>query len=167
MELTPEFHKDLQWFIVFYYGVTMYHITPLYEQMHLDVSLQGLGCHFRNYVYALPIPLNFMQYNIAHLEMVNVVVALMIWGHFWAYKSVEIFCDNRSVVDVLSFGKTRDPILATCARNVWLLSAMYNITVVVSHVIGTHNTVADLLSRSCGPIWVDTRIDLTLLKHDI
>ena len=60
-------------------------------------------------------PFLFMHYNIAHLEMVNVVVAL------W-----DIHCENRAVVDVLSFGKTKDGILATCARNVWLLSAMYN-----------------------------------------
>ena len=44
--LNQEFYKDLKWFNVFlqsYNGVTMYHITSLEEQMHLDASLQGLG----------------------------------------------------------------------------------------------------------------------------
>ena len=85
------------------------------------------------------------------------------------------------MADVLSFGKATDAVLATCARNVWLLSAIYNITVVVSHNKGTTNVVADLLSRRrCSrensvmiqelvdaPIWVDTHINLTLLNQDI
>ena len=87
----------------------MYHVAPLQEHMHLDASLQDqgwvAGWIYKNYVYALVIPLNFRQYNIAHLEMVNVVVALKVWGQLWANKHVEICCDNRAVVDVLSFGK--------------------------------------------------------------
>ena len=147
----------------------------------MGASLQGLEGHFRNYVYALRIPLNFMQYNITQFKMVNVVVALKIWGMLCANKRVEIFCDNQYVVDVLSIGKARDPTLATYARNVWLLSAMYYITIVVSHAKGTYNSPADLLSRWHGsrkdyvklhhlveaPILVHTPIDLTLLNHDI
>ena len=77
--------------------------------------------------------------------------------------------------------KARDAVLAICATNLWLLSAIYNITIVVSHVKGTTNVEADLSSRWCGstqnsvnlqrlvdaPIWVDTHIDLTLINHDI
>ena len=88
-----------------------------------------------------------MGYNIAHLEMLNVVVALKIWGHHWANKCVKLFCDNRAVEHVLSSGRVRDQILATCLRNVWLLTATYNIALVVSHIQGAHNNVADLLSR--------------------
>ena len=93
---------------------------------------------------------------------------------------MEINCDYRAVVDVLSFGRARDPVLSTCARNVWL-SAMYNVTVVISHIAGIRNTSAYLLSRWHGsrqdfvklkqhvdsPIWFDTHIDLTLLNKDI
>ena len=114
--------------------------------------------------------------------MVNVIETLKVWGQLWANKRVEICCDNKAVVDFLSFGKARNSVLATCARNVWLyLSALYNITVVVSQVKGITNVVADLLSRWRGsredsvklhqlvdsPIWVDTLMDLTLLNHDI
>ena len=50
-------------------------------------------------------------------------------------------------MDVLSSGRARDQILATCARNVWLLTATYNIALVVSHIQGANNNVAELLSR--------------------
>ena len=76
--------------------------------------------------------------------MVNVVLALKVWGHWWANKRIEIRCDNRAVVDVLSFGRARDLVLATCARNVWLLSVLYNITVVVSHIKCSVTIIADL-----------------------
>ena len=57
----------------------------------MHTSLQALGDQFKNYMYALPVPLNFRNYNIAHLEMVNVVVALKIWGNLWANKRKEFF----------------------------------------------------------------------------
>ena len=71
--------------------------------------------------------------------------------------------------------------MATCARNIWLLAAMYNINLIVTHIRGRENCVADLLSRwfqtmdNCEklkqfldcPIWMNVHIDLTLLNHDI
>ena len=122
-----------------------------------------------------------MGYNIVHLEMVNVVVALKVWGQQWANKCVRLYCDNQAVVEVLSSGKARDQILAMCTRNVWLLTATYNIDLLVSHIQGTKNNVANLLSRWRNttedvqklyhliesPVWVNTDIALTYLNHDI
>ena len=182
--LNQEFFKDLAWFNTFlnsYNGVTMYQVTPLYNKIFLDASLQGMDGCFNNYVYSLPIPLGFKNYNIVQLEMINVMVALKIWGQCWSNKCIRIFCDNLAVVEVLTFGKAKDAILATCARNIWLLTAIYNVNLLVSHIKGTDNTVADLLSRwnttpgnvqklnqmvEC-PVWVDTHVDLTLFNHDI
>ena len=55
-------------------------------------------------------------------------------------------CDI-AVVEVLTFGRARDPIMTTFARNIWLLAAMFNVNIVISHIRGLDNTVADLLSR--------------------
>ena len=41
------------------------------------------------------------------------VVALKVWAASWANKCVHIYCDNHAVVDVLTYGNTRDQILAT------------------------------------------------------
>ena len=83
--------------------------------------------------------------------MLNVVVALKVWSQLWANKKVKIFCDNQAIVEVLNTGKTKDPFLATCARNVWLITAIFNIEIIVIHVPGKNNPVADLLSR-----WITT-----------
>ena len=182
--LDQEFFRDLVWFQTFlksYNGVTIYDIKPLNIHIYLDACLQGLGGCYNNFVYTIPIPRSFNDYNIVHLEMLNVVVALKVWAASWANKCVHIYCDNHAVVDVLTYGSTKDPMLATPARNVWLLTAMFNIDLVVSHIKGVDNKVADLLSRwhlttdnanklsqfVQSPIWIDTHIDLTLLNHDI
>ena len=153
IRLSPEFFRDLAWYQVFltsYNGVSFYYQPPISKSIFLDASLEGLGGSYDNYisyVYMLPIPKSFRDYNIAHLEILNVVVALKIWGQVWANKSIELRCDNLAVVEILSLGKARDSIMATCARNIWLLAAMYNINLVVTHIRGRDNCVADLLSR--------------------
>ena len=182
--LTTEFLKDLKWFQVFltsYNGVTFYQQLPIRKAIYLDASLEGLGGSYDNYVYALQLPRGFKGYNIAHLEILNIIVALKVWGQAWANKSIDVKCDNLAVVEVLSLGKARDSTIATCARNIWLLAVIYNINLIVTYIRGHDNCVADLLSRwyqtadNCvklnklidSPIWVNVHLDLTLLNHDI
>ena len=177
--LDEEFFKDLKWFQVFLTFTSAYTLCIL---MHIPYAfLEGLGGCYDNYVYALRIPRGFNNYNIAHLEIINVVVALKIWGHMWANKPIHIMCDNMAVVEVLTYGTARDSIMATCTRNVWLLAAMFNVNIIVCHIRGLDNYIADLLFRWHltadnsknfnmlleNPFWVDTHIDLTLLNHDI
>ena len=110
-----------------------------------------------------------------NIFMFNVEVALNVWSN----KRVQLFCDNGAVLDALSFGIAREQILAMCARNVWWLTAIYNISIVVSQE--NHNDVAGLLSRWKttpedvsklnqlveSPIWINTHFDLPLLNYDI
>ena len=80
--------------------------------------------------------------------MLNIVVALKVWTHLWQDKKVEIKCDNLAVVKVLNSGKTRNPFLGICTRNVcWLLATIFNIHLVFVHIPGKSNHVADLLAR--------------------
>ena len=87
--LTSEFFRDLLWFQTFlksYNGITIYDIRPLNIRIYLDACLQGLGGCYDNFVYTIPIPKGFNGYNIVHLEMLNVVVALKVWAASWANK---------------------------------------------------------------------------------
>ena len=43
--------------------------------------------------------------------------------------------------------KTKDPFLAACIRNIWLITAALDINLEVSHIRGADNHIADLLSR--------------------
>ena len=57
-------------------------------------------------------------------------------------------------------GKTKDPFLGLCIRNIWLLSATFDIQLHIYHVAGTHNIIADTLSR----VYSDKPVNLELLK---
>ena len=153
IHLNQFFQRDLNWFNTFlhqYNGITFYDHQKPHHTIYLDACLTGFGGCFANMVYVLPIPLNFKNYTIVHLEILNIVVALKVWGHHWQDKIIEIKCDNMVVVEVLRTGKARDGVLATCARYIWLLTSLFNIQLLVNHIPGIHNETADLLSRWQG-----------------
>ena len=106
-----------------------------------------MGGIFYNQCYALPIPKKNKNYSIVHLEMINILVAMKVWAYQWKDKKIRIKCDNMAVVDVLISEKTKDTTLSVCARNIWLLSALFNISIHIEHISGKSNVTADLLSR--------------------
>ena len=61
--------------------------------------------------------------------------------------------------------KTKDKFLAACIRNIWLIAASNDIEIVIEHIEGKKNVIADLLSRLHSPIGVNNTI-LTSLKQN-
>ena len=132
-------------------------------------------------IYTLPLPQEHLGYNITQLEMLNIMVALKVWGYCWSNMRIEIKCDNLAVVQVLQEGRARDPLLATIARNIWMLTSVFNIQLSVSHIAGKNNAIADLLSRWWETSnrdqklssllqdwqWIPTHIDILKLYHGI
>ena len=86
-----------------------------------------------------------------------------------------------AVIQVLTTGKARDQMLATCAHKIWLIPALNNIQVQFSHIPGKQNILADLLSRwhmvhsateklnflISNYVWIPTHLTLTSLNHTI
>ena len=110
-----------------YNGVSIYDVRPAEHQIFLAVSLLGLGAVMIRVCTTCPFLYDYKGYDIFHLERINCIVALKVGGPVWAYKKIHLCYDNRVVVDVLTSGRARDPILASCTRNVWLLTAIFNI----------------------------------------
>ena len=52
-----------------------------------------------------------------------------------------------AVVEVLISGKTKDATLGACGSNIWLLAALFNISIHIQHISVKSNVIADLLSR--------------------
>ena len=51
------------------------------------------------------------------------------------------------MVQVVKTGKTKDSFLALCVRNIWLLTASYDIELHIAHIPGCRNVIANTLSR--------------------
>ena len=140
--LTQDFRRDLRWFHALlrdYNGTSYYDHKPVQHVLKLDACLTGLGGRWQNVVYHLPIPRNYQNLGIVHLEMGNILVALHLFARFWSRKRILIRCDNQAVASVLNTGKTRDPFLAACTRNVWLVTSQADTEVVYTHIKGSNN----------------------------
>ena len=77
--LNEVFKRDLNWFEKFltkFNGFAFFLHGPIQSHIELEASLQGLGAVFDNEVYAIPLDLGFGGYQIVHLEMLNILVAL-------------------------------------------------------------------------------------------
>ena len=118
-----------------------------HEIIELDACLTGFGGRWASYVYCIPIEKLYGNLAITQLEMLNILAAIRVFASYWSRKRIHIRCDNLAVVQVLRSGKTRDPFLGVCARNIWLEAARADIDQSYSHIAGSHNVVADLLSR--------------------
>ena len=145
--ITAEFKSDLAWlnsFLPHYNGATHYYQSYCHSEVHLGACLTGLVGAYGSMVYALPIPKGYLNYNIAQLEILNIIVVIKVWATHWANRRIRIHCDNMAVMEILSSGRGRDPALALIARNIWLICAIFHIQIVVLHIPGKSNILADL-----------------------
>ena len=180
--LDAEFHKDVNWFKQFLFqfnGTTFFNKSPITATIELDACLTGLGGSFGDLVYTLPIHTH--KGSIVHLEMLNILVALKLWGHLWKSKKVIIKCDNQAVVSVLSSGKCYEKYLTDIARNILFYTALNDINIIPIHVLGRNNRAADLLSRWTGdhkdtaelyslvlhPVWCRVDPNYTVVDYSI
>ena len=112
--------------------------------------------------------------------MVNILVAVRIFGPSWSNKKVLVRCDNQAVAHVLNNGRTKVAFMAACVQNIWLEAALY-IKLLYKHIPSKQNTAVDLFSRwentpnqmytlSCmisNPVWMVTSPQLLEINHEI
>lgn len=89
---------------------------------------------------------------IHQLEAVNLLIAYRTLAHVVSNDStaVTIYTDNMSSSYALMTGRTRDPMLASCARELWLEAAKYGDRLTIEHKSGHLIPLADALSRMAG-----------------
>ena len=92
--------------------------------------------------------------------MFNILQALRVWGNQWQHSIVRFHCDNLAMVQGVKTCKTKDPFLAACIHNIWMITATFDIEIQIEHVKGVNNTIADLLSR----LFLDKAVDEHFLR---
>ena len=63
-------------------------------------------------------------------------------------------------MSVLKSGNSRDPDIAAISRNIFMLCAEFDISLLLEHVAGKENSLADLLSR-----WSNSNSDRLKLRN--
>ena len=104
---------------------------------------------FRGEYFHTPFP-SFVLNDCSHingLELINLLVAVRLWGYQCKYKRLLIFCDNLATVTVLNTGKCKDKFMLKCLREITMICAKMQLEVRAIHIPGTENRIADHLSR--------------------
>ena len=89
-------------------------------------------------------------------ELFPVVVAAGIFGRLWKGKTVQFIVDNKSVVDILNSGYSKEAHLMHMIRVLVFLASHFQFWFMAAHIEGVKNTWANAISRN--------KMDLFLLQ---
>ena len=124
------------------------------DELELDACLTGCGAYNGTQFYSEQFPEAIVreQHPIAHLELLNIVVAAKTWATEWAHHRVAVHCDNMNACLAVRSGRSRDPYIQGCVRELFMVSTTHDIELHVTHKPGATMRRADALSRAhTGP----------------
>lgn len=150
--INADFKADLRWFAA--YAEKANGLNPPRPQFDIecDASLGGAGgnsaTHYYQWTFSLQHVKNFAA--IHHLEAINVVVAIrtLLPPHTIEPLNIVVWTDNLASAWALQTGRTKDPTLGACAREIWLIASIGNHDINVKHKPGNDIPLADALSRA-------------------
>ena len=77
-------------------------------------------------------------------ELYSIAITCLLWGHQWSGRGLLFHCENEAVEDIWASGTSRDTFIMHLRS---IFSATNYYIVLVTHIVGTNNSIADLLSR--------------------
>ncbi|XP_065915626.1 uncharacterized protein [Dysidea avara] len=150
--LNMAFRSDLRWwhfFVSSWNGRSFFNCSLPDHEILTDASGSwGCGAVFGTQWMQLVRCNEWSRMDIMTKELVPIVLSCAIWRPLLSGYRVEFKCDNRSVVDSINKGSSKEPIAMHLLRCLWFFSAHFDIRVVASHIPGVENIAADQLSRN-------------------
>ena len=162
--LTAEFQQDVSWWATFVSSWNGKALLPpaewqrgdiTYAEVFTDACTTGWGavhdehwcaCTWNEAEEAMA--MRNSRDSMPWKELYAIVRAVATWGHSWAGKQVLLHCDCMPVVLMWRKGDSAVPQIAALLRTLWLLCATHDFTLTITHIAGTDNVCADLLSRN-------------------
>ena len=153
--LSENIRKDFLWWYQF---LAVFNGTELMVPNCIAVSVAGDACpsgmgswnptkqeyfsrKFPHYLLDPKVPIHIK-------EFICVIISVRLWGEEWAGKQCQIFCDNDSVCDVITYLKPKDAEMQRYLREFLYWVCRYNFHPVVSKIGTKENDVADFISRN-------------------
>jgi hypothetical protein len=87
--------------------------------------------------------------SMPYLELRAALSSISLWGgNHWTRKKVIVRSDSMSTVHAVNSFRTKSPRVARLLRILAAMQIQHNFLIIVKHIPGTDNTLADLLSRN-------------------
>ena len=90
---------------------------------------------------------NSINPSIAYLELYAVTVGVLLWIHQFSGRTVALFCDNMSVVEMINSTTSSCKNCMVLIRFIVMKAMVHNVVVKAKHVTSKNNYVSDCLSR--------------------
>ena len=155
--LSVSFKADVKWFKTYAQLSNGVHLLePDHTEFNIecDSSLKAGGGNTDTSYYTLPYsaPHCKRYTNITQLEAVNLLTAYRtLKPQYTAGLKIVVYTDNMSSASSLRSGRTKDPALAACSRQLWLEAAVGDHVLDIRHKPGAEIPLADALSRYHEP----------------
>ena len=151
--ITQEMKMDVFWLVAFlqqFNGVHFIRQPTIQQTLYVDSCLTAGGAAWGTAMFTAVYPPSLVacQWHISQLEAFTLLLALRFWQSQLARQNIRIFCDNTATVAVMQSGRSVDPFLLACAREVWLLATLNDISLTTTHIAGVLNQTADTLSQA-------------------
>ncbi len=108
----------------------------------------GCGAWYHSKWLQLRWPQSSDERHISFKELVAALLAVVAWGPLWGGKNARGLCDNQAAVQVVASRTCRDKPLMHLLRCLFFLEAHFQCSLVLAHIPGVQNALADDLSRN-------------------
>ena len=155
-KIPTEVRKDLKWWYDYmdqYNGASimwLVHKETAGEVMATDASMKGIGAICGKFFFHKEIPQWWCAHyakNIAHYEMLAIVVATKAWKSQIKGLKFVIACDNSGIEAIINRGRSKDKLLQSMLRELTYTLATNDAEIVIQHITSKSNEGPDALSR--------------------
>ena len=158
IHLSSEFCFDLAWwhcFLKSWNGRSMMKLIAPHSNPHAMVITDALGswgcgafwiesCRWLQRAW----PIAWKNVPMHCKELLPFILAAATWGPHWQFSHILVHCDNMAVVNMIASGTSKDKLAMHLLRSLHFVCAMYQVSIRVVHLAGSHNVIADAISRN-------------------
>ena len=160
ISLNSEAMADIEWWLEFlpqWNGRESIQSSPINAfdmELSTDASGLGIGASYGNEWLSYPLEIfnqlscnpKTNKFDINFWELFALVAAVFTWGDRWVNKQILIYVDNLSLTFVWMRG-SKCKYTMRLVRKLFLFTAKHNINILLQHIPGHSNILADRLSR--------------------
>ena len=152
--ITVSAKKDLDWWIDFLplWSGSSQLLEPYWcaspdMELYTDACSYAYAAYWRGRWIQQCFQGTAVNHDIAWKELYAIIVACNVWGPHWKGKKILFHCDNEAIVLIWKRGSCKSQEIMTLLRAAYWVAAHFQFNIMITHIRGCDNVIADSLSR--------------------